>query len=317
MFTISVNIVLALFATFFTGIVLIPWLRNLSEKKQLVVDIAKGDVLKIHKKPTSLLGGVGMVGAMVAGFLFLLNGNALYVAAVVVGLSIITGLGFWDDMKWKHISTIKPKIKFFWLLVCTFLPAAILAFYGIGFMFIPTMAVSAMLSFIYIFVVINAVNYQDGMDGLAAGLVAISLAGFMVLSIITGNYFAFSLCVVVLAAVISFLVFNFPPAKIFMGDSGSYALGFMLAVIAMQFSKQYHFTAALAPIIIIGLPVIDGVFTNIRRLTNGKSIFLGDRAHFYDRLMQYGFSVKKTLAICYGLQMLLVVLGVMFYRYYA
>lgn len=313
MFILSANIIGACVASLLVGLFFIPWLRAFSEKNQKLVDVAEGDELKIHKKPTSLLGGVGMAGAILIGFLMLWNVRVLPVA---IGLLFCGGLGFWDDIAWKHILTIKPKVKFFWLLVCTFVPALLLAMMGMGFAFIPTLPVSAGLSFIYIFVTVNAVNYQDGMDGLAGGLVAISLVAFMVLSALAGNIVVFSVCLVTLAAVLAFLVFNLPPAKIFMGDCGSYALGFILAVSAMQFSKPSNVWAAVAPIVIIGMPIVDGVFTNIRRILNGKSIFLGDRSHFYDRLMQKGFSVKKTLAICYCLQIVLAAAGLLLYISY-
>ncbi|MEK7072711.1 MAG: hypothetical protein AAB969_04020 [Patescibacteria group bacterium] len=81
----------------------------------------------------------------------------------------------------------------------------------------------------------------------------------------------------------------------------------------MLFSMPYNFSSILGPVFIIGLPIFDGIFTNIRRLLKGKSIFLGDRSHFYDKLLQKGFSIKKTLAICYALQMVLVAIGILTY----
>ncbi len=309
----SNNLFFTFFVPFFVGVVLIPLLIHFSEKNKKMVDVAEGDALKIHKKPISLLGGVAMAIAIATGFLFILEKN---VVVILLAGSIIFLLGFWDDVKWKHITTIKPMIKFVLLLICTLVPGILLAMTGIGFNFFPFFILSAFLSFIYIFVVINAVNYQDGMDGLAGGLVAISLAGFITLSIITGSYFAMVISIISLGAVLSFLIFNFPPAKVFMGDSGAYLLGFILAVLAIIFSKPYTTYSVLAPIFIIGLPIFDGVFTNVRRLVNGKSIFLGDRSHFYDRLMQRGFSVKKTLFICYFLQIALVLVGVLLYVYF-
>ena len=146
---------------------------------------------------------------------------------------------------------------------------------------------------------------------MAAGLVFVSLIGFLVLSLVSGNSFSLALCLILTGAVLSFLLFNFPPAKIFMGDSGAYFLGFMLAVLAMLFSKPYDLLSILGPIFIIGIPFWDGVFTNIRRILKKKSIFLGDRAHFYDRLLKKGFSTKKTLLISYFLQAGSVVIGLL------
>ena len=238
----------------------------------------------------------------------------LFISFFLFDIPKIFFLGFWDDLKWKHISTIKPMLKFPLLLTCAFVPAFILALVEIRFNFVPIYIISLLLGFTYIFISINAVNYQDGMDGLVGGEVCISLLGFTFLSAMLGNSFGLVISFISLGAVSAFLVFNFPPAKVFMGDSGAYSLGFILAVLAMLFSKPYNTYSILGPVFIIGLPIFDGVYTNIRRLLAGKSIFLGDRSHFYDKLLQKGFSTKKTLAICFSLQLLLVFIGVLIYK---
>lgn len=308
------NLLISFLLTFFTGIFTIPFLILFSQKTKKFVDIAEGDILKIHKNPISFLGGLAIVVSIGIGFLWapekipFASRLALYVGALVIFL-----LGFWDDTKWKHISLTKPLIKFPLLIICAFLSAIALSFAHIQFNFISLPLVALTCTALYIFVVINAVNYQDGMDGLAGGLVALSLLGFMVLAWLTGNYLAFGICVITLAAVIAFLVFNFPGAKIFMGDSGAYSLGFMLSAVAIIFSKSYDTMSVVGPIFIIGLPVFDGVFTNMRRLANGKSIFIGDRLHCYDQLLQKGYSTKKTLTVCYSLQSVLVLIGILLY----
>ena len=303
--------------TFLFGMILINFFRKLSERNNFLVDIPEGDILKIHKKNISLFGGLAMATVIVA-FTIIFNGQSYFLKTIgfILGLITIFLLGFWDDLKWKHISQIKPFVKFFLLIMCTFTVALILWQTHITFDFLPVAVLSITSSFIYIFLVINSVNYQDGMDGLAGGLVFISLLGFIFLSLIYGNNFTLVISVISLGAVASFLVFNFPPTKIFMGDSGAYLLGFILAVLAISFSKTYNIYSVLGPMLIIGMPIIDGVFTNIRRLAAGKSIFLGDRSHFYDNLLQKGFSTKKTLAICYFLQILLVLIGIVLYQKY-
>lgn len=303
---------------FVVGVVIIPFLKKFSEETGKFADIASGDILKIHKKPTSLLGGLAIVLSVFVGFLFVKEPEFFTkIAAVSAGLLPIFLMGLWDDWKWKHISERKPFVKFAVLLAVPALATAILYFAGIGFHFIVFSIIPATLAFVYIFVVINAVNYQDGMDGLAGGLVFISLLGFILLSVLMGNVFPLAISLVFIGAVMSFLIFNFPPAKIFMGDSGAYSLGFTLAVIAMIFSKPWNIYSAIGPIFIIGLPIFDGIFTNLRRLIAGKSIFLGDRSHFYDKLLQKGLSTRKTLAICYFLQVFLVATGIIIYTFYA
>lgn len=298
---------------FLICLVLTSVLRRYAEKKQLF-DIAEGDELKIHKKPISIFGGLAMVIAFVAGlltFVFYNSGSVCKVSAIIAGSLIIFLLGFWDDLKWKHISNIKPKLKFFLLIVFPFLTASILFSSGIKADFLPNIFLTLILTLLYIFVFINGINYQDGMDGLAGGLVFISLIGFIVLSLISGNNFVLIFSLILLGAVLGFLIFNFPPAKIFMGDSGAYFLGFILAIIAMSFSRPYNIWSILGPIFIVGMPVWDGIFTNLRRILKGKSILLGDRSHFYDRLLQKGYSTRKVLLISYFLQIISMTIGLL------
>src|SRR3989344_1928336 len=304
------NLLVYFLLPLFISLAAILFLKKFSEKTGFLVDKPEGDALKIHKKSIPLIGGIAMATAfLISLFIFVQHLVSCKYFAISAGVLIIFFLGLWDDVKWKHISTTKPLLKFALLLVCTLVPAVILSLCGIAFHFVPYTIVSVALGFVYIFACINAVNYQDGMDGLGGGLVLISLLGFMILGVIVGNTFALSLSLISLGAAASFLIFNLPPAKIFMGDSGAYLLGFILAVIAILFSEPYNIYSVFGPIFVIGLPLFDGVYTNIRRLVKGKSIFHGDRSHFYDKLLQKGFSTKKTLAICCGLQVVFIVIG--------
>lgn len=302
------------FISFIVGLVVLPLMKNFSERKRMFIDIAEGDSLKIHRAPKSLLGGMAMVASFSVGLLFI-QGSFFTITTVLLGAMLIFGIGLYDDLKWKHVSQIKPLVKFAILILGSLIPAALLYWGGISFNVIPFAIVAIIATFIYIFVVINSINYQDGMDGLAGGLTGISLFGFIILSVMLQNTLVLLMALVALGGVLAFLCFNLPPAKIFMGDSGAYFLGFVLSVVALSFSKQYNIMSIIAPIFVIGLPIADGVFTNLRRLANGKSIFFGDRAHFYDRLLQKGFSPRKTLFICYSLQCVFVLLGLIIYSY--
>lgn len=278
----------------------VPLLIFFSQNKK-VFDFPEGDELKIHKKPVSILGGFSLFLAAMTAFLFLnyQNYNYRYIF-FILGCLIIFLLGLWDDLKWKHISARKPYFKFFLLTVCSLAAAFVLYFSGYKSYLLIFSA------FIYIFILINAINYQDGMDGQAGILVFISLIGFSVLSYISGDKFSLEISLAFLGAVLGFLIYNFPPAKIFMGDSGAYLLGFVLATLVLNFSNNI-----LSALFIIGLPLFDGVYTNLRRLLKGKSIFLGDREHFYDKMIKKGFSVKKTLFISAVVQTLFVISGVL------
>jgi len=301
------NLILPAIVSFILGIILIPYLIRFSEKNHSFVDIAKGDELKIHKKPISLFGGLGMFVSMVFGVALLFDPSA---TTVILGALPVFILGYWDDFKWKHVTTIRPLFKFFLLIVSCLASALILLFFGISFNFIPISIIPLFFSFCMIFILINAVNYQDGIDGLAGSLVFISILGFSVVGFFIQSEFILTISLISLASIAAFLIFNLFPAKIFMGDSGAYALGFLLSAIAITIVKPYNLLTIFGIIFIIGLPLFDGVFTNVRRIMSGKSIFLGDRSHFYDKLMKGGFSVWKTLFICCFIQIFSVIIGI-------
>lgn len=310
------NLLMVFFAPFFVGILLVPVFIKLSERSGKFVDRAdEEDYLKIHNKDISLLGGPAMFVAAFVGFsLFIFSDFWLKISAVFVGAFFIFMLMLYDDLKWKKTKDSKPLLKFIFLVLAALLSAGILFFAGIKVNFFPYGAAAIFLNFIYIFLFVNSVNYQDGMDGQAGGLLAISFIGFGILGFISNDNLVLAVSMVSLAAVLSFLIFNFPPAKIFMGDSGAYFLGFILSVLAMNFSKPWNIASVLGPIFIAGLPIFDGIFTNLRRIAAGKSIIAGDRGHFYDRLLQKGYSAKKTLLIYCLLQTFFAILGIIIYE---
>jgi len=287
-------------------------------KRYGLFDPFKDDELKIHKEPIPYIGGIAMlIGIGVGLLVFLLQRTDFLFQGVAILVSLLFpfALGFWDDWKWKHISQRKPYRKFALLLFVPFVVTVILMNSGTSISFLEGVALSFLVTLGSIFVFMNAVNYEDGMDGLAGGFVAISAIGFLVLGLGQQNMLVVAACVALLGGTIGFLLYNFPPAKVFMGDSGAYMLGTFLVIPVALLSEPFHIVSLVGLMFIVGMPIADGVFTNIRRLVAGKSIFLGDRSHFFDRLLQKGFSPRKTLAISYALQILLVAVGVFMYKF--
>jgi len=280
-------------------------------------DLASRDPLKIHKTPISYLGGLAIF--LVFLVLFLLFSYFKEFLNCKIGGVILAGffpflIGFWDDFKWKKTGVTTNK-KFLFLILFSFLATIILMDNGIKIQFFPGIWLGIFLTFFYVLGLINAVNFEDGIDGLAGGLVAISLIGFIILSLVSGNNLALTISLVLFGAILGFLFFNSPPAKIFMGDSGAYFLGFVLVVLAAIFSEPYNITSVLCPIFIVGLPIFDTGLAIIRRLSQRKSPFFGDREHFYDKMIQSGFSTEKTVLISYLWQLILVIFGVVIYLY--
>jgi UDP-GlcNAc:undecaprenyl-phosphate GlcNAc-1-phosphate transferase len=160
---------------------------------------------------------------------------------------------------------------------------------------------------------INALNMEDGLDGLAAGMTLLSALGFVLLSIQMQQSFTLLVSSILGGIMVGFLLYNFNPASIFMGDNGSYFLGFVLAYLAVSFTSLDRFLTFFGPILIIGGPVLDVAYTILRRLKRGVSPFAGDRSHFYDQLMQKGLTVRQTVLICWAMQAMFVGTGVYIY----
>ena len=295
----------------------VVWLARFFGGKFQFFDLPKEDPekIKIHQKPISFLGGLAMFSVFLILFLAVAHSWGFFswkIGAISFSAFLVFFIGFFDDLKWKN-QYVEPKTKLLFLVLFSFFTALILMSAGIKIQFLPFWIFSFILTFFYILGAINAVNFEDGMDGLAGGLAMISLLGFIFLGAILGNNLAIIISSILFGAVLGFFIFNFPPAKIFMGDSGAYFLGFILAVLAMIFSQPHSFRDFVGPIFVIGLPIFDAAQVILRRFFQRKSIFSGSRNHFYDILhFKKGFSVKKTLLICYFIQVILVAGGLFF-----
>ncbi len=276
------------------------------------LDVAEGDALKIHHRPIPYLGGVAMFIAAALSLLFMAPplpgaGRLLLFGISLAALSVLA-LGFWDDMKWKHKTQAKPFLKFAFLILIPLLAGVILWIAGWRLDFLPFLLFVPTSAFA-IFVLMNSVNYQDGMDGLAGSFVAVSFGGFAIVSFLLGNSLGLILSLAFLGAVLGFLALNLPPAKMFMGDSGAYILGVFLALLVMLFFQ----TNIAGALLLAGFPLAEGIWTNCRRILRGKSIFYGDRAHVYDRMLQARISPWKTLVFLVMIHIALVGAGILLF----
>ena len=186
--------------------------------------------LTVHERPVPLLGGLGiLLGVLITltvSIAFIsMQINFLVLLVVLIGGLLAFLLGLWDDLKWKNLEeNFRPNTKVILQVIVGGGISAVLIVGGLNIKIIPVGIVIVFLMIFYILGGMNAVNLQDGLDGLAAGLVAISIAGFTVLSFLTGNTMGLILSLSCLGAILGFLFYNFHPASIFLGDSGSYFL---------------------------------------------------------------------------------------------
>jgi len=289
---------------FFVTVLIIPWMRRFSLKVGYL-DRPGRDPLKVHSVPIPNSGGLAIFGVFALLMIFLSLDDLFgghQVVGLVVGGGFALALGVWDDLKHAH-----PGIRF----IGEVFAGLILIFFGtrIG----TSLFLSIPLTLFYVVGAINAVNLEDGLDGLAGGLTLLSFLGFALLSAKMGENAGIAISILLGGILLGFLIYNFNPASIFMGDGGSYFLGFVLGYLAVSFTHFHHWSSFLSPILIVGIPVLDTAFAILRRLRKGVSPFSGDRSHFYDLLVEKGFSVRRTVLICWLIQTFLVIIGLALY----
>lgn len=269
------------------------------------IDIPK-DNRRMHKKPTPRIGGLAIIfGFTVATLCFAQPSRQLY--GTLAGVAIIAVMGVIDDCK-----NLPAKLKF----VIQIIAALVVVFAGdikIDVFTNPNFLsdnpywvlpewLSVTLTVIWIVFITNAVNFIDGLDGLAAGVSAIMSISLVFISIRVGEYSIAILGIALMGSCFGFLPFNFNPAKIFMGDTGSTFLGFMLATLSIQgVFKSYAVISFAVPLLILGLPLFDALFAMIRRILRGQSPMTADRGHLHHRLVDMGFSQKQTVFILYAI----------------
>jgi UDP-GlcNAc:undecaprenyl-phosphate/decaprenyl-phosphate GlcNAc-1-phosphate transferase len=165
------------------------------------------------------------------------------------------------------------------------------------------------ITVVWIVGIINAVNLIDGLDGLAAGVVFFAGLTNFIIACISGSTFVAVVMAATLGAVIGFLFYNFNPARIFMGDSGSYFLGYLLAATSLCGATTKASTAVslLVPVVALGVPIFDTLFAMVRRILEKRSIFSPDRGHIHHRLLDMGITHRRAVLIIYGVSVVFTV----------
>ncbi len=267
------------------------------------MDIPK-DSRRMHKTPIPRMGGLAIfLGFLIAVLIFVPIDTPL--RGILLGAVLIVVMGVLDD-----ILTLHALVKF----VVQILAAVIVVAHGCRidqiFGWVMPQWVSYVASVFWIVAMTNAINFIDGLDGLAAGVSAISAGAMLVVALLLvpqGNSMNSALLLAaVVGGCLGFIPYNFNPAKIFMGDTGSNFLGFILSSVSIYgLFKTYAFISFAVPFLVLGLPIFDICFAVIRRLSHGQSPMHADRGHFHHRLIDMGFSQKQAVAIAYLLTAIL------------
>lgn len=218
-------------------------------------------------------------------------------AFILLSVLILFAIGLWDDKR--HLG---PLFKLF-IQFAVAIIAAIFADVSIG-LFIENKIITTILSVIWIVLIINAFNFLDNMDGAAAGVAVIASSILFVAAAINGQFFVGGLSLIFIGTLLGFLVFNFPPAKIFMGDAGSLVVGFFIALLTIrttyyQEAASGQWYAVFMPLVVMAVPLYDFISVTLLRISQGKSPFIGDTQHFSHRLKRHNLTDTQTVLTLY------------------
>lgn len=266
---------------------------------------------KIHIKPTPLMGGLAIFFGAALGLLYLQPVHE-HLFEIVLGAIVIIITGILDDK-----FDIRPIIKLSGqLIAASFLISSgliieriTIPFFGL----VESGVFSVLITVLWVVGITNAINLIDGLDGLATGVSTIALLSMFVMAIIDSQVIAAYLAIVLIGANLGFLYHNFYPAKIYMGDTGSNFLGYMVAVISMLgLFKNIALFSFIIPIIILAVPIFDTLFAIIRRILNKQKIMKPDNKHIHYQLLRVGFTHRQSVLIMYGFSSLFGILAILF-----
>jgi UDP-GlcNAc:undecaprenyl-phosphate/decaprenyl-phosphate GlcNAc-1-phosphate transferase len=317
-----IPLIIAFVSSIALSLALTPWVMHVAK---VVGAIDKPNERKVHSTPTPRLGGVAIfMSVFISLIALLLLDRGLIINTWIVSreglflfgsLALVLALGIWDDIR-----SLRPSQKFLGQLLLSvlmyfagFSVTKVSSVFGIGFFNVGILDFP--MTILWIIGVTNAINLIDGLDGLAAGIALIASMTMLPMALMNGDVGSAVLIFLLAGSLLGFLRYNFNPAKIFLGDSGSLFLGFMLAVLSVKSSTKITTGfALLLPILALGLPIMDTLLSMIRRVlrpaspspTNGKNrtskfglMFQPDKSHIHHKLLSNGLSHRKAVLVLY------------------
>ena len=296
------NMFLVILVTFIASAVLVPIVKKVAEHVG-AMDIP--NERKVHDHPIPRMGGLAIFGAFLLGYMLFAR-SSFQMLSILIGGFIIVLTGIFDDIK-----PIQARYKF----IVQIIAAAVVVFYGnvalsritiFGLDFTIPNILSQIVTIFFIVGITNAINLIDGLDGLASGVSSIYFMTITIVAFILNKMQGLDtmLSLIMLGSTLGFLIHNFHPAKIFMGDTGSLFLGFTISVIALLGFKATTLTSLIVPLCILAIPIFDTALAIFRRLLKGQGIMAPDKEHFHHQLLKMKFSVPVTVLIIYGINIL-------------
>lgn len=303
------NVLLMVLVTFVFVALFIPVVKKMAE---FIGAMDIPNARKVHKVPIPRLGGLGIYAGFLLGYM-LFGVHSVQMNAILIGSFIILVTGIFDD--------IKP-VPAKWKLLAQTVGASIVPLYG-GILLQDISAFGLYIDFgilaypitiIFIVAIINCINLIDGLDGLSSGIASIYFLTIGVIAMLLNNSNGLDIILtfIMLGSTLGFLVHNFNPAKIFMGDSGSMFLGYIIAVIALLGFKNITLTSFLVPMLLLAIPIMDTLFAILRRLINHKPPGEPDKNHLHHQLLKLRLSQRKTVLIIYFVDILFAIASILY-----
>ncbi|MBD3343562.1 MAG: undecaprenyl/decaprenyl-phosphate alpha-N-acetylglucosaminyl 1-phosphate transferase [Chitinivibrionales bacterium] len=301
------------FSAFLISFLLTPIIRKKCQKKQ-IFDIPCLP-RKIHPYPIPRLGGIAIYFSfflpLFAYFLGKTESDAFLgqhfgtLASLLITSSLVFAIGVYDDIRGATVPQ-KLSVQFFAALLLYFFgfksQLISIPFFGsesLGFLSFP-------VTVLWVIGITNAINFIDGIDGLACGVGFFAASTMLILALILQNPLTAIFAAALAGGILGFSYYNFSPASIFLGDSGSLFIGFIIATISLQGSqKSSTVVILLIPIIALGIPIADTLLAIIRRVGNGHSPFKADKDHIHHRLLRLGLSSRQVTLLLYTICILL------------
>lgn len=303
------RVILIVLTTFIFTAVFIPIVKKIA---QFIGAMDIPNERKIHKSPIPRLGGLGIYGGFLLGYMFF-GHHSVQMNAILIGSFIILVTGIIDDIK-----PVPAKYK----ILGQIAGAAVIPLYGgivmkdisaFG-LYLEFGVLSIPITILFIVAIINCINLIDGLDGLSSGITSIYFltVGIIGLLLKNSNGLDITLTFIMLGSTLGYLLHNFPPAKIFMGDSGSMFLGYIIAVVALLGFKNITLTSVIVPMLLLAIPIMDTLFAILRRIINHKPIGEPDKNHFHHQLLKLNLSKRKTVVLIYIVDLLFAIASILY-----
>lgn len=298
-----------IFFTFIISAITVPVVKKIAFHTN-ALDIP--NARKVHKKPMPRLGGISIFFAFLVGYMFF-GDMTKEMNSILIGSFIILLTGIIDD-----INPLDAKHK----LIGQIISASVIVFYGqilldnvTFFGFNLEFGVFAYpITLLFIIACMNIINLIDGLDGLASGISSIFFMTIIIICFFQGRTIGldYVLTLIMLGSTLGFLLHNFYPAKIFLGDSGALFLGFIISIISLLGFKGTILTSVFVPLLILAVPILDTLFAILRRLVHHRRISDADKLHLHHQLLGMKFSHRNTVLIIYGVNILFAVASIFY-----